>query len=143
MKLSKQYRHAALCALLGTVLPVSAWAGVAVIVNPANTNTISEDDISKIFLGKRKAFPNGSEAIPVDLAEGAAARTQFVTTVLKKNDQQIKAYWAQLLFTGKGTPPKEVSSDANVKQLVADNPALIGYISSDQVDASVKVVHQF
>lgn len=131
--------------LMGIALltSVAATAGTAVIVHPGNGNAMNEDDITRIFLGKKKTYPDGSEAIPVDQAEGSAERTNFVTTVLKKNDQQIKAYWAQLLFTGKGTPPKEVGSAADVKKLVGQNPALIGYIDSSQVDATVKVVFEF
>jgi len=126
--------------LLGSV---AAWSGVAVIVHPSNANTLSESDISRIFLGKKKSYPDGSEAIPVDQKDGAAVRSSFVGTVLKKNDQQIKAYWAQLLFTGKGTPPKEVGASADVRKLIAENPALIGYIDSADADGSVKVVFQF
>jgi ABC-type phosphate transport system substrate-binding protein len=134
---------AATLAGVSLIASVSAWSGVAVIVNPNNANALSEADVTRIFLGKKKAYPDGSEAIPVDQAEGSPIRSSFVGTVLKKNDQQIKAYWAQLLFTGKGTPPKEVGSGADVKKLIAENPALIGYIDSSEVDASVKVVHQF
>jgi ABC-type phosphate transport system substrate-binding protein len=131
--------------LVGASLMASAsvWAGVAVIVHPNNGNALSEADVTRIFLGKKKAYPDGSEAIPVDQAEGSPIRSSFVSTVLKKNDQQIKAYWAQLLFTGKGTPPKEVGGGADVKKLIAENPALIGYIDASEVDGSVKVVHQF
>jgi len=122
---------------------VAVWSGVAVIVHPSNANSLSQADISRIFLGKKKSYPDGSEAIPVDQKDGSAVRSTFVGTVLKKNDQQIKAYWAQLLFTGKGTPPKEVGASADVRALIAANPALIGYIDSADADGSVKVVHQF
>lgn len=125
------------------LMSVAAWSGVAVVVHPANPNAMSEDDISRVFLGKKKTFPDGSEAIPVDQADGSANRSAFVSTVLKKNDQQIKAYWAQLLFTGKGTPPKEVGSSADVKKLIAQNPSLIGYIDTADVDSSVKVLFEF
>ncbi len=130
-------------AATGLLVSVAAWSGVAVIVHPHNANTLSETDIARIFLGKKKAYPDGAEAIPVDQAEGSAVRSAFVTTVLKKNNHQIKAYWAQLLFTGKGVPPKEVGDSANVKTLVAENPALIGYIDTADVDATVNVVYQF
>lgn len=125
------------------LMSCAAWSGVAVVVHPGNANSMSEDDISRVFLGKKKSFPDGSEAIPVDQADGSANRSAFVSSVLKKNDQQIKAYWAQLLFTGKGTPPKEVGASADVKKLIAQNPSLIGYIDTADVDASVKVVFQF
>ena len=121
----------------------SAWSGVSVIVHPSNGNSLTDAEVTRIFLGKKKSFPDGSEAIPVDQAEGSATRSSFVSTVLKKNDQQIKAYWAQLLFTGKGTPPKEVGAGVDVKKLVAQNPSLIGYIDSSEVDGSVKVVYEF
>jgi len=143
-------KHHTLKALLAAALAgatllgsVAAWSGVAVVVHPSNANTLSEADISRIFLGKKKSYPDGSEAIPVDQKDGSAVRSSFVGTVLKKNEQQIKAYWAQLLFTGKGTPPKEVGASADVRQLIAENPALIGYIDSADADATVKVVHQF
>ncbi|MBB3168022.1 phosphate ABC transporter substrate-binding protein [Simiduia aestuariiviva] len=125
------------------LLSCAAWSGVAVVVHPANPNAMDENDISRVFLGKKKSFPDGSEAIPVDQADGSANRSAFVSTILKKNEQQIKAYWAQLLFTGKGTPPKEVGSSADVKKLIAQNPSLIGYIDTADVDASVKVLYEF
>ena len=134
---------AASLAGISLVASATAFSAVAVIVHPSNNNTLTESDITRIFLGKKKSFPDGADAIPVDQKEGAAARSSFVSTVLKKNDQQIKAYWAQLLFTGKGTPPKEVGGGADVKKLVAENPALIGYIDAAEADGSVKVVHQF
>ncbi len=125
------------------IVSAFAHADMAVIVHPSNQNTLSASDISRIFLGKKRTFPDGSDAIAVDQKEGQAARSVFTTSILKKNDQQLKAYWAQLLFTGKGTPPKEVGTDLDVKSLVAKNPALIGYIRSSDADGSVKVVHRF
>ncbi|MEC8428510.1 MAG: phosphate ABC transporter substrate-binding protein [Pseudomonadota bacterium] len=142
-KLSLKKVLAGSLAAASLLASATAWSGVAVIVNPANGNALSGADVTRIFLGKKKSFPDGSEAIPVDQAEGSATRSTFVSTVLKKNDQQIKAYWAQLLFTGKGTPPKEVGSAADVKKLVSENPALIGYIDSSEVDDSVKVAYEF
>lgn len=120
-----------------------AWSGVAVIVHPSNSSTLDKSDIARLFLGKKKSFPNGSEAIPVDQEEGSPIRVSFANTVLNKNEQQVKAYWAQLLFTGKGTPPKTASDDSSVKKLVAENPAVIGYIDSGQVDDTVRVVYEY
>ncbi|MGH1374690.1 MAG: phosphate ABC transporter substrate-binding protein [Cellvibrionaceae bacterium] len=133
----------ALITSIALFAPAAAFSAVAVIVHPSNGNTLTESDITRIFLGKKKSFPDGADAIPVDQKEGSAARSAFVGTVLKKNDQQIKAYWAQLLFTGKGTPPKEVGAGSDVKKLVSENPALIGYIDAAEADGSVKIVHQF
>ena len=121
-----------------------ASAETAVIVSAKNANSVIDaDTVSRIFLGKSKSFPDGSDAIPVDQPEESAIRTEFADKVLGKSASQLKAYWSKLVFTGKGEPPKVVESSAKVKALVAENPNLIGYIDAADVDGSVKVVHKF
>lgn len=132
--------------LMAATLTLSAsltWAEVAVIVHPsASFDSLTEDDVSRLFLGKSKSFPGGAQAVPVNQNEGAAARDKFNEAVCKKNSSQYKAYWSQLVFTGKGTPPKDAGDDAAVKALIAGNPNMIGYIDASAVDATVKVVHK-
>lgn len=125
------------------VLVNSALAEVAVIVHPSSGVTaLTEDEVSRLFLGKAKSFPGGGQAVPVNQNEGLPARDKFNEAVCKKNASQYKAYWSQLVFTGKGTPPKDSGDDAAVKALVAANPTMISYIDAAAVDASVKVVYK-
>lgn len=122
-------------------LSVFCAADVAVIVHPsAGFDALTGEDISRLFLGKSKSFPGGAQAVPVNQNEGSAVREKFNEAVCKKNSSQYKAYWSQLVFTGKGTPPKDAGDDAAVKALVAANPTMIGYVDASAVDASVKVV---
>jgi len=126
------------------IIALPAAAETAVIVSANNGNaSIDADTISRIFLGKTSSFPDGSQAVPIDQNEGSAARNSFTDTVLGKNASQLKAYWSRLIFTGKGTPPKEAGDDAAVKALIAANPNMIGYVDASAVDGSVKVVHKF
>ena len=119
-------------------------AEVAVIVSSNNGNSnISAADISKVFLGKSKSFPDGSQAIAIDQNDNSAARDEFNDKVLGKSSSQLKSYWSRLIFTGKGTPPKQVANDAAIKAAVAGNPAMIGYIDASAVDGTVKVVAKF
>jgi ABC-type phosphate transport system substrate-binding protein len=119
------------------------FAEVSVIVHPSSTmSAMSEDDIARLFLGKAKNFPGGGQAVPINQDDGSAARDSFNEKVCKKKSSQYKAYWSQLVFTGKGTPPKDAGDDAAVKALIAANPSMIGYIDSSAVDASVKVVYK-
>lgn len=133
----------ALAAILTLGLASLTWAEVAVIVHPsAGVDSLKEDDVSRLFLGKSKSFPGGAQAVPVNQNEGSAARDKFNEAVCKKNASQYKAYWSQLVFTGKGTPPKDAGDDAAVKALIAANPTMIGYVDASVVDASVKVVYK-
>lgn len=118
----------------------TAFAEVAVIVHPSNATALSAEEVQRLFLGKLKSFPAGGDASPVNLKEGLATREQFNQAVLGKSESQVKAYWSQLVFTGKGTPPKELDNDDAVKAFVAGTPGGIGYIDASKVDGSVKVV---
>lgn len=132
------------CTCIISFFTITAFAETSVIVSVNNGNaSIDKNTISKIFLGKSKSFPDGSQALPIDQNDGAAARESFNSNVLGKSASQLKSYWSRLIFTGKGTPPKQSGSDSDVKALVSNNPNMIGYIDSSAVDSSVKVVHKF
>lgn len=132
----------ACCSLL---IPV-ANAEVAVIVSPDNKNTYTSLDkelIGRIFLSKVSSFPDGEIARPVNLNQGHYLRDAFNRDFLDKTESQLSRYWSKLRFSGKGSLPKEASSVKDMKGLIANDPHLIGYIDSMDVDDSVKVVHQY
>ena len=117
----------------------AAHADVVVVVSASSSVTqLSKDQVADIFLGQAASFPGGGQAVPVD--QDAAAHDEFYTRVTGKSAAQIKAYWAKQSFSGKGTPPKSVAGDDDVKKFVAANPNAIGYIERSKVDASVKTV---
>jgi len=120
---------------------MSSYADVSVIVNTTNANEITQKDISRIFLGKKKDFANGDKAVPIAMKEGSDTQNQFNADVLGKNPTQIKAYWSQLVFTGQAKPPQEYTSE-EIKKIVSTNPNVIGYIDTKDVDSSVRVVLQ-
>jgi len=120
-----------------------AFADVAVIVHPSNGDALDKDSISRLFLNKMKAFPNGTKAVPLALAEGQAATDEFNGKVLNKSASQLTAFWSKLVFTGKGQPPKALGSDAEVVSAVAADPGAIGYVDAGSVDGSVRVVATF
>jgi len=115
-------------------------ADVAVVVHPSNTATMDPAEIAKLYLGRSKSFSDGNGAIPLAQAESSAATAVFNEKILNKTSSQMKAYWSKLVFTGKGTPPKELLTDQEVIDLVSQNPNMIGYIQQKSVTATVKVV---
>ncbi|MGX5173407.1 phosphate ABC transporter substrate-binding protein [Aliikangiella sp. IMCC44653] len=131
------------CLLGGALYTSGLSAEVAVIVHPSNANNLSADDIKRIFLGKMKKYPNGSSVLPVNQDSSSAARDEFNDKVLGKSASQVKAYWSKLVFSGKGSPPKEASNQDEVIQLVKDNQSVIGYVDASKVDPGVKVVAKF
>jgi len=126
--------------LIGLFNPLHTNAEIAVIVNLTNNDTLDKSQIKKIFLGKLKRFPSGSQTVAITQKASSKTRTEFDKKVLKKSASQLKAYWSKLLFTGKGQPPKEVLNDAEMLELVASNPNMIGFIDASSVSDTVKVI---
>lgn len=127
---------------LGLSLPASADV-VVVVGASSGVGNLNEAEVARVFLGKTKVLPGLSgAAVPVDQGAGSGPRRTFYDKVIKKDDGQLRSYWSQLIFTGKGSPPQEVGDSSAVKKLLANNPNLIGYMDSGAVDGSVKVVYK-
>ncbi len=132
--------------LLTSLLGAVAHAEVAVIVSPENTNTytsIDRDWVARIYLAKVTRFPDGTVAKPINLKQGHYLRETFNRDFLSKTESQLSRYWSRLRFSGKAELPKEIVTVKEMKQLIANDPRLIGYIDAMDVDDSVKVVHKY
>lgn len=132
--------------LLIAILQVyqSASAEIFVIVNKSNTiQTMTKTEVTGIFMGRYQSFKNGVFALPLDQQSDGQNRASFYTALTGHNISFINAYWTRLLFTGRATPPKGLTDNTSVIELVKTNPNAIGYIdSSISPDAlkDVKVV---
>lgn len=131
-------------ALSGVILMMGinfAHAEIALIAHLDNPEkSLTSEQVKQIFLGKTGSFPAGHKAVPVDQKDGSSSRTEFYMKITQKDPSEIKAYWTKLVFSGKGTPPAALDSDADVKAWVAKNPDGLGYINSKLVDGSVKLL---
>ena len=131
-----------LAALLVTLLARGAGAAELVVIVSARSTVgaLRADQVADIFLGQVGHFPDGGEAIALDQGVGSPQRDEFYAKVAAKSPALVKAYWTKMIFTGRGQPPREAPNNAAIRKLVADNPALIGYIDKSALDASVKPV---
>jgi ABC-type phosphate transport system substrate-binding protein len=105
--------------------------------------TLTKVQLTDIFLGKANRFPNGAPAVPIDQPEGSVAREEFYAKFAGKSAAQVKAFWAKIIFTGRGQPPKEVADGIELKKRIAEDPSAIGYIDEKIVDDGVRVVLRY
>jgi ABC-type phosphate transport system substrate-binding protein len=125
------------CMIAAAVLAASSFAQaeVVVIVNPKNAaSSMTAAEVADVFLGKNTSLT------PFDLPASSASRSEFYTKVAGKDEAQVKAVWARLVFTGKSQPPKELASSADVVKQVAAGEKAFGYVEKSAVDSSVKAV---
>ena len=102
--------------------------------------SISSEELSRIYLGKSKSFQGGASATPINQADNSKIRQRFEAEVLGMDKRKLKKYWSKLMFTGKGKPPKAMDGDAELLDYIASTPGALGYISGDSLTDKVKVL---
>jgi ABC-type phosphate transport system substrate-binding protein len=117
-------------------------AGVKLVVNAANPSaSITRAKAADLFLKRVTRWDDGKPVTPVDLSEKNASRGLFSKEVLDKEVAWVKSYWQKMIFSGRATPPAELSSDAEVLDYVRTRPDAIGYVAEGTVlPAGVKTV---
>ena len=133
----------ALAASLLFLVVHTASAGVVVIGNKGlSVDSIAAAQVVDIFLGKMTKLPDGTPLTVIEHKDGDTVKEEFYDKVVGKTPSQLKAYWAKLVFTGEGVPPKEYGGDQAVMRHVSGTPGAIGYVSDTSVDKSVKVLFE-
>lgn len=120
---------------------IVANSSLAVIVSKdSDIQKISKKDISKIFLSKTKNLPNGQKAITVELNDNKY-KEFFYQKVSGKSLKRLKKYWATMIFTGKGQPPKKMTNSAEIIEFVKNNLNAIAYIPmKDALPSDIRMI---
>jgi len=113
---------------------------LVVVAKDSPIESLSEHEVANIFLAKTNRLANGSRVIPLEL-KGLGQKTNFYYKISGKSPAQMNSYWATLIFTGKGRPPREFRLLEQLLRELADNPEAITYLPPGQIDSSVRVVY--
>lgn len=139
-----RYLLAALLALLSALPAASAMADLVVVVNAeSGVERLDRDEVINIFLGRYRVFPSGFAALPIDQPANLPLKARFYRKLVNKDLDEINAYWARLVFSGKTSPPRQAASPAEVMAWLAANRGAIGYIERSMVDARLRIVLEF
>jgi len=126
--------------LVSLIFTVTALADFAIIANPnISINNISKSELEKIFLSKTRNFADGTRAKPVEIAK-TGLKSMFYNLIANKSEVELRSYWATLIFTGTGKPPKQMKNEDQVIKYVSQTPGAISYIEKREPDESVKII---
>ena len=126
--------------LLLSIATAQAEPIVVIVSATSPVAKLDKEQVANLFLGKSSSYPDGSAAVPIEQTDGAPAHEEFHKSITEKSASQLKSYWSKMIFSGKGTAPKEVASNAELLKLLASNPAMIGYVDKTAADKTVKVL---
>lgn len=113
---------------------------VAFVVNPSTRiGDLGIAEVRKLFLGEKETLPNGRKAILLMAPIGTPQRFVVLQQIYKMNEKEFAKYVLHSAFTGRYSPPREVTI-SDMKQIVSENPAAIGYMPISEVDQAVRPV---
>lgn len=93
--------------MLMTAMPTWTQELVLVVHPETKVEDLSQRDIQKIYLNRKKFWDDGASIKAANLKIGKIHQ-HFLNTYVKKSEQQYSTYWKRLIFTGKGVPPKSL-----------------------------------
>jgi len=78
--------------------------------------------------------------VVVNLASGEPLRERFMANVMREDDEKYIAYWTVRKYVGKGAPPREFRSVAEVIAFVQSTAGAVGYIGASDLKPGMNVV---
>src|SRR5579864_3365798 len=141
-RLMKAHRQLLLSAAIAAIVTLPLMAReTKVIANPSvGVESISVAELKGIFLLQRKTLKDGSSVEPV-LQKSGPTHEVFLQQYLNRDSEEIRIYYQGLVFTGKGSMPKQLTSDAEVVSYVARTRGAIGYVSGSSPTEGVRVLN--
>jgi ABC-type phosphate transport system substrate-binding protein len=112
-----------------------------VIANPeVSGDAVDRDFLRDAYLKKSNEWGNGEAIHPIDLASKFRERDRFTEQVIRKTPAQLRTYWNQQIFSGKGVPPPEADAVDDVIDYVVSTKGAIGYVPLDVDAGKAKVL---
>ena len=129
-----------IAALVLVSVATVAGSDIKVIANSSvTTDSISMAELRRIYLLQTRKLKDGSVVEPV-LQKRGSLHDAFSRQFLDRDSEEIRTYYHGVVFTGKGSMPREVNSDEEMVSYVARTRGAIGYVSGGANTDSVKVL---
>ncbi|MFZ5519749.1 MAG: hypothetical protein ACOZD0_00945 [Pseudomonadota bacterium] len=114
-------------------------AGPVVIVGHASVRKLDAAALRRIYTGKAVEV-EGVRVAPVNASPGLPLRQRFLSDYLETAEDEYVAYWTVRRYVGKGTPPAELRSAAEIADYVSRTPGAIGYLEESDVPRGMNVL---
>lgn len=120
--------------------PILAQAETLVVAaDDSDLASLSKNEVRQLYMGST-AHSDGIKVMLLDMPEGSAERQLFYSRVAGKNESQLKSYWARMIFTGKGSPPRQVRDTVEMARKLKGNPTALGYLNARDLQPGLKVL---
>jgi len=109
--------------LLSILLSSFAFSNISVFISHNNKiSKVSNKDLANLYLKKSDTI-NGIKVIPVD-SKNKKLFKEFYKKIIKKNPDQLHAYWIKEIYRGDKQPPKKLSPKELKKAMKSETPII-------------------
>lgn len=113
----------------GPGTPAQASTEILVVAHTdVPVDTIDAKTVQRIYLGKKTTWEDQSQILPVMLTTGPV-HEEFVEDLVGRSEHRFATYWRQMVFTGKGVPPRSFDTEEDLVGFVKMTPGAVGYVS--------------
>jgi hypothetical protein len=111
-----------------------------VVANIDNAElSLSKQQVKSLFMGSLQGY----DFIVATLPPSSLERVKFNTLVIGLTEERIQSYWAQMQFTGRKFPPKQIETISELLNFMEQTPGAVSYLpASIALPASLKVLYR-
>lgn len=117
----------------------SVQAGEVVVIANNNVPKMDATTIQKIYTGKIISISD-INLKPVNAKLGTKERNRFLDVFMNQDEEKYTGYWTVRRYIGKGTPPNELNSAAEIIDYVKSTAGGMGYIDEADLKEGVNVI---
>ncbi len=118
----------------------TAHDGTALVVIAHPTvGRVDAPTLQRLYTG-RAIEASGTLVTVVNLSPGHPLRERFLAQGLAQDNEKYVAYWTVRRHIGKGVPPREFKTPAEVIEFVQATPGGMGYIPASEWRQGMNVV---
>ena len=115
------------------------WQKLTVVANQIGTESLTKDQVSKIFKGNLSRWKNDESVtlvMPSSKHEGCEI---MAMTVFRRDMKYVKKYWLNLVFQGRSNPPVYLDSNEEILNYVSKHSGSIGILVNSNNNSSLKI----
>ena len=127
--------------MLACLLGLAPARAAVIIIGHPNLPKLDDETVLRLYTGKVIEI-RGINVIPVNAKPGVAVRQHFLKTFMNQDEEQYTAYWIVRRHIGKGNPPRELATSADIIRYVETTPGAIGYIDEADLTPGLNVLER-
>jgi len=114
---------------------------VDLVVNQAvPADSLTRSTVRSIFSMRMTSWPDGMPIQVFVLGDKTVLHTDFSKQILGVFPHQLRRAWNRQIFAGTGQAPAKLESEEEMREMVANTPGAIGYISEEMMNDQIRKI---